>query len=164
MNLQGNNRANVLHSGNNFVDFEVKGKIIRGKFYCFTYWNLKKAHETIRLMRDMRSKVSLPLLLDVRKVIGMNKKARQVMSSNNTMECISACALLVDSTFSSVIWHLYIELNKPEKPFKIFKSQRNALKWLKSFNEKPLKINTTQKASGITLRKNKVTQKLAYHE
>ena len=45
-------------------------------------------------------------------------------------ECITASALLVESALSRMIGNIFLTINKPDVPVKLFTNEQEAKKWL----------------------------------
>ncbi|HXA02519.1 MAG TPA: hypothetical protein VNW99_11065 [Cytophagaceae bacterium] len=60
----------------------------------------------------------------------MRLKKQGNMGSKEAGERISKAAIIIDSNFSMVIGNLFLTLNKPEAPAKLFTEKSTAVKWL----------------------------------
>jgi hypothetical protein len=57
-------------------------------------------------------------------------EAREILS-NEGAEGLSRAALVTSSSFNTVMGNIFIQINKPKIPIKLFKTQEDGLKWLK---------------------------------
>ncbi len=78
----------------------------------------------------------VPVFADIRGVKSITREARLLPSSEDSVNVCSAAALLIGSPLSKVIGNLFIGLNKPPYPTKLFKKEDEAVEWLKGFVEK----------------------------
>lgn len=79
------------------------------------------------------NKTHLPLLSDGRGLKSISHEARNRFSSENAAKYILANAILVNSLPTRLIANFFIKFHKPTFPVKIFSSEKDAIKWLKSF-------------------------------
>lgn len=71
-----------------------------------------------------------PLLVDMTKVRSMSKGAREEYVKQQGELIITAVALLTTSSVSNMIANLFIGLNKPHVPVKLFTDPDKARDWL----------------------------------
>ncbi|TNE48418.1 MAG: hypothetical protein EP343_16285 [Deltaproteobacteria bacterium] len=74
------------------------------------------------------------LLTDIRKLRRVSKKARDYFTTHvdNSVQ-INANAILCDSLLSRTIGNLFLKLEKPDYPIKLFTSMEEALSWLRTY-------------------------------
>ena len=75
------------------------------------------------------------VLTDARNVKAITREAR-IYSAEESSKLTSANAVLVNSSLSRVMGTLYIRINKPLYPTRLFTSEKKAIEWLKGFVEK----------------------------
>ncbi len=71
-----------------------------------------------------------PLLVDMTKVRSMSKGAREEYVKQQGESILTAVALLTRSGVSNMIANLFISLNKPPVPVKLFTDPEKAKDWL----------------------------------
>ncbi len=76
----------------------------------------------------------MPFFMDMRGVTSASKGARKY-SKNELGDVLSAMALRVGNTLSRVIGSIFLGIDKPPYPVKLFTSQDKALKWLKELEK-----------------------------
>lgn len=96
---------------------------------------LRDAEENIRAASLLAGGKRRPALVDLRKIKSMSREARLYYAGEETAKVESAAALLVDSAVSRVIGNMFMGLNKPIIPTRLFTSEEEALQWLKGFLE-----------------------------
>ncbi|MDX2197001.1 MAG: hypothetical protein NW207_11330 [Cytophagales bacterium] len=74
-----------------------------------------------------------PLLISDKGVVGIDKNARDFLSSAEGIAGISASALVLSSTFSMLLGNFIIKVTRPEIPVKIFRNHNDALAWLRQY-------------------------------
>jgi len=58
-------------------------------------------------------------------------EAREILSTEG-IKGLSKAALITSSSFNAFIGNIFIQMNKPKIPIKLFKTQEEGLKWLKA--------------------------------
>ena len=73
-----------------------------------------------------------PCLVDSAKTHNITKEARDYFAKEGN-ELITANAILVRSSVFKMIVNFFIQINKPDKPTKMFTNKDQALAWLEQF-------------------------------
>lgn len=88
------------------------------------------ARENMVYTRKAAAGKPRPLLVDMTKVRSMSKGAREEYVKQQGELIITAVALLTTSSVSNMIANLFIGLNKPHVPVKLFTDPNKAKDWL----------------------------------
>lgn len=87
-------------------------------------------------VRD-RLKVSnnrpMPFCCDLRNVVTTDTKARKYMASKEAVEYLTAGAFLIDNEIMRLEGNIFIKIDKPLVPAKLFTDKEKALTWLQPF-------------------------------
>jgi hypothetical protein len=75
----------------------------------------------------------VPLLVDLRPVKSLDREARALYSGEQTGSVVCAAAMLIESPLSRAIGNIFMGLNKPAFPLRLFTSEAEALAWLTGF-------------------------------
>lgn len=78
---------------------------------------------------------SCPTLLDIREIKSITRKARMYFAGKESRSVNSAMGILVNSPLSKMVGNLFIGINKPDMPTKLFLSEDKAIEWLKRYIE-----------------------------
>ena len=84
-----------------------------------------------KISKDKKS----PLLVDLRNLKSVDRKARAYYAGDEAAKVFRACVLLIDSPISKIIGNIFLNFNKPKYPVKLFTSETDAIEWLKGFVE-----------------------------
>jgi hypothetical protein len=76
--------------------------------------------------------VSYPAIIDMKGLKSVNKKAREYMQKEGSA-LLKAGALLIGSPVSRVLGNIFLSLNTPEIPTRLFTDKEDALNWIKHF-------------------------------
>ncbi|MFY9310751.1 MAG: hypothetical protein WAQ28_17020 [Bacteroidia bacterium] len=100
----------------------------------------KNAHINLAIAKQVvenRLSVSFgnkyPVLVMIKSIKDSTKEARDFLASEKGCEGIAATAIFVESILENMIATLFIYLNKPLVPTKIFKDEAKAKEWLLQF-------------------------------
>ena len=74
-----------------------------------------------------------PLLVDLRQVKTQTAEARAYLAGAEGLRVSQAVGLLIGSPVSRVVGNLYLGLNKPTIPTRLFTSEEEAQAWLRGF-------------------------------
>ncbi len=69
-----------------------------------------------------------PMFSDARNAVSIQKEARRYLSRQTAY--VSAGAFLIDSGFHKALGGLFIALNRPPIPTRLFTNEKEAIKWL----------------------------------
>jgi len=95
--------------------------------------NVSDAEENLDAIDLIRQGRKLPALIDLRQAISTEHQGRRLYFQKKVGESVSAAALIVKSPISRVIGGLFLGLNKPPFPVRLFESEEKTLKFLKGF-------------------------------
>lgn len=115
---------------NDFIIFIKENGIIHGTFIKDIFWDYEKAIEVVELRKKLNDSGPNPLLLEVEHTKGISKRARDYLASDIGMEGLTACALLVKSHVGKFAGNLFMALNKPKLPMRLFEDIHAAKHWL----------------------------------
>lgn len=88
------------------------------------------ARAVTKRIAAIRGDSTVALLVDIDRTRGLDRESRQIFQNAGGFRAI---ALLVSSPVSRVIANLFIGLNKPATPIRLFTAEDDAIEWLKSF-------------------------------
>lgn len=116
--------------------FETEGHIIRRTEYGLHVYvkpgvpHIDQFDELTVLMLTFDQK--FPLLVDPRDATALSKKQR-IHATKEMEKFASAVAMINNNLFVPLIFRLVQKFNKPSFPIKIFKREKDAVTWLKTF-------------------------------
>jgi len=85
------------------------------------------------LIGEMVNYTPLPVLMSADDFVVFPEGAREMNAKKNTFPYSKAVAYLAKTPAHQLIVSFYINNNKPERPTKMFETEEDALKWLKTF-------------------------------
>ncbi len=79
--------------------------------------------------------VTMPILVDIRGLASVDTLSRKYFVSPRALENTMSGALLVESMISKLAGNIYITVDKPAVPMKLFTNKDKAIAWLKKFKK-----------------------------
>jgi hypothetical protein len=132
-------QAISLNMSDSFENNYMRIRKESGILYCAFGQNLNLNRDLAQMIVKERiafSKgISYPALIDVTGVKNITKEAREYMAGEGA-ELLTAGALLITSPVARVIGNLFLMLNQPKIPTRLFTSESEAQQWLQQFKEK----------------------------
>jgi hypothetical protein len=77
--------------------------------------------------------VRRPIIVDISNIKTVSKESRDIYSSNETAEILSAAALIVSNPVSRIMGNFYMGISKTMMPVRMFATTKEAKNWLKDF-------------------------------
>lgn len=129
-----------------YVSMLLKDDIMYCKFADELKLNLRIARLVVAERMRISQGKKYPCIFDLRGLSSVTRDARHYLATEGS-NLVIAGALLVKSNISKTIGNIFLTLNKPKVPAKIFTDRQSALKWVKTFGppqEIPAKRSTTK--------------------
>lgn len=74
-----------------------------------------------------------PTFMDISNIRSISKEARTYFSSNEASRRTKVMAMLIGSSVSRIIGNVYLDLDHPPYPVRLFTSKEKAFEWLRLF-------------------------------
>jgi hypothetical protein len=110
----------------------IEEGILFGEYAPQSEVDLGLAREAVEARLKLSDGKSYPFLVDIRGLKSMSKEAR-VYLANEGAEGIIASALITGNAFTRTFAHLFLTINKPKVPIRLFGDWEDARKWLRQF-------------------------------
>jgi hypothetical protein len=94
--------------------------------------DLHIAKACVRERINFSEGISYPCLIDMTNVRSVNKEAREYMAKEGS-QLIKAGALITKSSLARMIGNIFLAINKPAIPTKLFSEENAAIAWLKKY-------------------------------
>lgn len=135
---QMNDTALLKGSKQNILETKyVEIWIEEGILFCRYADNLNVDLDIVKSIVESRinfSKgISYPVLIDVKGVRSFTKEARDYGGGNEGVRLVKAGAFVVDSALTKMLINLFLLINKPNVPTKLFTDEKEAKEWLQHF-------------------------------
>ena len=95
--------------------------------------DLEMAQRCTDITNELQNYQAKPLMCDLTNINKMSKECRLWFSGDEHAKTYTKCALIIGNPISRILGNFFIGLSKPNsKPVKLFKTQAEAIKWLKA--------------------------------
>jgi len=94
---------------------------------------LADARENVAAISSLNHGIPVPVLVDIRSGQSIDREIRDYYSSKEGLLIIKALALLVESPMTQLMANLFININQPSVPTRLFNSEDSAVAWLRKF-------------------------------
>ncbi len=128
-----NNTGNKKYLKNDYMEMWIENGIIYGIYLPNTVVTLAAAKQCVEDRLKIADGISYPSLVDLQNVAGEEKEAREYYSSVEGTRNLIAGAFLVKTYLPALLANIYLTLNKPRVPARLFKHKENAVRWLELF-------------------------------
>ena len=96
---------------------------------------MEDARENVAACAKCAAGQRRPILIDMRNIKAQSREVRAYYTGPETKNLLVAIGILVESPMSRMIGNFFLGFNKMDMPTRLFKSEDEALTWLKGFLE-----------------------------
>ena len=116
----------------NYIKLGREEGILCGAFVKNIHIDLEKAKECVQTRVDFSQGISYPCLFDMREVRSITKEAREYLADEGS-KFVKAGALLIGSAVTRALGNIFLTINRPPVPTKLFTDEKEAKEWLKQY-------------------------------
>ena len=99
--------------------------------------NLTLAKLVVQKRLKVSNKMLAPMFIDLRQVFSTDTSARKYMATREAVEYVTAGAFLIDNEIMRLAGNIFIKIDKPLVPVKLFTDEGKALHWLQVYKQSP---------------------------
>lgn len=118
---------------NDFCWMRVSNGILFVKFKPGLVINVEIAKQMYYDRLKFSNGISRPLLLDGRNFVSMDRATMKYYKTKEVTQCITAAAFLTGNALTSLAGNLFLTLEKPLIPTKLFTDEKKAVEWLEKY-------------------------------
>jgi hypothetical protein len=107
--------------------------ILHVEMYSFADVTVEKVKENFDAIKQLLGNNRVLILINTKSGFKFRSEARSYVAINDEAINRVATAFVVNSFANKLVVNLYIKFNKPVVPTRMFLSEENALKWLRTF-------------------------------
>lgn len=100
-----------------------------------TVLNIDLARQVVSERLKVSNGVSSPIFIDLTNVFYTDTKARKYMATKEAVQYIIAGAFLLDNEIMKLAGNIFIQIDKPLIPTKLFTDKDKALLWLQDYKQ-----------------------------
>lgn len=97
-------------------------------------YNLNQLKKMLEAFKKITKGKRYPYYSDNTQLEGKFTSEAKIFMSNHFHEFATAFAMKEDSPLIRYVTHTFIYLNKPKIPIRMFKTEKEAINWLKNYN------------------------------
>ena len=116
-----------------YVHLLIKDHILVGTYEKGIKINLDIAQQIVHTRMSFTRGKKMAAIIIGYGIVSMDKAAREFLTSDEGIHGLIAIAILVDSTYSNFVGNLFMKMNKPKIPVRIFSDAHKAEKWIQQF-------------------------------
>jgi hypothetical protein len=124
------------HIERDFFELWIENGIIFQTFKKDTVLNLDVSQQVVAERLKLSNHKPMPIFVDLVNVFYTDTKARKYMASKEAVEYITAGAFLVDNEIMKLAGNIFIKIDKPYAPAKLFTDRDKAIEWLQAYKFK----------------------------
>lgn len=94
--------------------------------------DLKIAKHCVKSRLDFSEGASYPVLIRLQGVCSITKEARDYFGEEGS-KFIKAGALIIISPLTKILGNIFLNINQPKVPTRIFTNEKDAIEWLKKY-------------------------------
>ncbi len=95
-----------------------------------------EAREMIKAAEGLSGKKPYMIFSDIRNHVEISPEARKISAAKEEAPYLVANAVLTDSIALKLTANLFVNINKPHFPVRLFTDRSKAMRWLMSFEQK----------------------------
>jgi hypothetical protein len=95
--------------------------------------NVDIAKQIVHDRLKVSNGVARPVLLDARNFVSIDRATMKYYKTKEVVECVTSAAFLTGSALSSLAVNIFLTLERPRVPTKLFTDKEKALKWLEKY-------------------------------
>ena len=118
---------------NNFFEIWYEDGIIFTVFKKNTILNLEVSQLVVSERIKVSNSKAAPLCVDLTNVYNTDTQARKYMASKEAVAFITAGAFLLDNEIMKLAGNIFIKIDKPLIPTKLFTDKDKAIQWLQNY-------------------------------
>ncbi|MBX0332542.1 hypothetical protein K3G39_04750 [Pontibacter sp. HSC-14F20] len=116
----------------NCLELYLKGGILYCIYNEIRELNLDNARECVQDRLNYIGEQVYPSLFDITRVKNSTKEARDYLANEGNAG-VAASAILVSSPMVKMAANIYIHVNKPKNPTRMFTNKEEAVQWLSQY-------------------------------
>lgn len=120
-----------IYQFNGYDIFLRKDNIIQLQIYPGYSGDLGEGKNMVNVFSKLKTKAKCLVLIIAADDAVFTKENRDYVSSDEVSEIIGAEAFVVNGLAARIMLNGYLRINKPSRPSKFFKSETDAVDWLK---------------------------------
>jgi hypothetical protein len=119
---------------NAFCRIWLSNGIIFVEYKSRLVMNMEAAKQIVHDRLKISDGVSRPLFLDARNLVSIDRATMKYYKTKEVVQYITSAAFLTGSALTTLASNIFLELEKPLVPTRLFTDEKKALRWLGKYN------------------------------
>ena len=115
-----------------YIKLKIENGIIIGRFADDLEMDLDIAKHCVEKRIELCGGIPFALLADMRGIRSISKEAREYLAVQGA-HLVKAGALLTGSWLTRTLANIFLSINRPAVPTKMFTDEAHAIEWLKKY-------------------------------
>ncbi|MGE0566427.1 MAG: hypothetical protein AB7O73_00645 [Bacteroidia bacterium] len=111
----------------------LKGGIIHQIYKPELIITLEIAKQMVTHRLEITKRITRPVFVDVRNLVAIDAASRKYLAGEMAVKYVSAGAIFLDNYLHYLAGTVYIKIDRPAVPSKLFTDKEKALLWLEPF-------------------------------
>lgn len=116
-----------------YASYHIENGVVHIVYHKDLVISLDVAKDIVENRLRVAGGKTMPLFFDIRGLASIDNVSRKYFSSEYAVKYISAGAFWVESLFSRLAGNIFIRVDKPAVPTKLFTDKNKALAWLANY-------------------------------
>lgn len=112
--------------------FEIRNGILFGYYKPNLHITLEIAQYIVNTRLDYQPNIILPCVVNATTLEDVSREAREYFAKKGNYN-LAAMSILSNSIISRVVGNFYLKVSQPNIPTKLFKTEKDAIKWLEKY-------------------------------
>lgn len=121
--------AKAYHELSCYYTWMGDDEIARTKVKNGAEISISDAKANSEVVNSFERPSQFPIIVDTTDIKSISKEARDHFSMRNRESRVIGIAIIRQSTLSNMVANFFIGLNKPAVPVRLFKEEKEAIKW-----------------------------------
>lgn len=118
---------------NDFCRMWISNGILHGEYKPELVMNVEIAKQMVNHRLKVSNGVSHPMLLDVRNLVSTDRTTMKYYKTKEVVQYVTAAAIITGNSITSLAGNIFLTLEKPLIPTKLFTDEKKALEWLEKY-------------------------------
>jgi hypothetical protein len=117
---------------NRYMEIYLENNILYSAFKQGTEMDINVAKFCVTERIKFSNNTSYRMLIEIRGLKSVTKEAREYMAEEGAA-LVLAAAFIISSPLSKLLGNIFLAINRPKIPSKLFTDRSEAIKWLEQF-------------------------------
>jgi hypothetical protein len=118
---------------NDYAEIWVEDGIVHIVYKPGCILNINNIKPIVQDRIKVSNEMVSPILIDLRNLVSSDNATRAYLATPEAEKYLSAGAMLISNEIQKLLMNLYLKIDVPKLPAKVFTNKEKALEWLNQF-------------------------------